>query len=49
MKQARAKRDEARKLIAEGIDPSSKRKAEKAALDSRRCADQDFWSRGVEC
>jgi integrase len=31
LKRARAKRDEARKLIAEGIDPSAKRKAEKLA------------------
>lgn len=31
LKRARAKRDEARKLIADGIDPSAKRKAEKLA------------------
>lgn len=32
LKRAREKRDEARRLVADGIDPSAKRKAEKAAL-----------------
>jgi len=32
LKRARARRDEARKLIAEGIDPSAKRKAEKLTI-----------------
>ena len=31
LKRAREKRDEARRLVADGIDPSAKRKAEKAA------------------
>lgn len=32
LKRAREKRDDARRLVADGIDPSAKRKAEKAAL-----------------
>src|ERR1700683_71841 len=32
LKRAREKRDEARRQVADGIDPSAKRKAEKAAL-----------------
>ncbi|HZO56255.1 MAG TPA: integrase arm-type DNA-binding domain-containing protein, partial [Bryobacteraceae bacterium] len=32
LKRAREKRDEARKLIADGIDPSAKRQAEKVAM-----------------
>jgi len=35
LKQARAKRDAARKLIADGIDPGAERKAAKAALMQR--------------
>src|SRR5215467_4177756 len=31
LKRAREKRDDARRLVADGIDPSAKRKAEKAA------------------
>ncbi len=32
LKRAREKRDDARRLVADGVDPSAKRKAEKAAL-----------------
>jgi integrase len=32
LRRAREKRDEARRLVADGVDPSAKRKAEKAAL-----------------
>jgi hypothetical protein len=32
LKQARTRRDAARRLIAEGIDPSAKRKADKRAV-----------------
>ena len=35
LKEARAQRDEARKLLAEGIDPSEQRKADKAAHKER--------------
>jgi len=37
LKQARAARDEARKLIAQGIDPSSQKKAEKLAQGGAEC------------
>lgn len=37
LKQAREARDEARKLIAQGVDPSSQRKAEKATEGGAEC------------
>lgn len=35
LKEARARREEARKLLAEGIDPGAQRKAQKAASEAR--------------
>ena len=35
LKQARERRDDARKLVANGVDPSENRKATKAALTDR--------------
>jgi integrase len=43
LKRARAKRDEARKLVADAIDPSAKRKAEKAARAESFAAVAQEW------
>lgn len=49
LKVARTKRDEARKLLANGVDPSEHRKAEKASLraataDSFEVVAREWWS-----
>src|SRR5690349_17878907 len=43
LKRAREKRDDARKLIADGIDPSAKRKAEKASRADTFAAVAEEW------
>jgi len=43
LKRAREKRDDARKLVADGIDPSVKRQAEKAARADTFAAVADEW------
>lgn len=43
LKRAREKRDDARKLVADGIDPSARRRAEKAARGDTFAAIADEW------
>ena len=43
LKRAREKRDDARKLVAEGIDPSAKRQAERSAAANTFVAVADEW------
>jgi integrase len=43
LKRARAKRDEARRLVAEGVDPSAERKASKLALHETFRGIADEW------
>jgi len=43
LKRARAKRDEARRLIADAVDPSAKRKAEKSARAETFAAVSEEW------
>jgi integrase len=43
LKRARAKRDEARGLLADAIDPSAKRKAERSAHSETFAASADEW------
>jgi integrase len=43
LKRAREKRDEARKLVADGVDPSAERKAEKSAHGNTFKAIADEW------
>lgn len=38
LKRARERRDEVRRLLADGIDPAAKKKAERQAIDQRRIA-----------
>lgn len=43
LKRAREKRDDARKLVADGIDPSARRQAERSASANTFVAVADEW------